>query len=120
MAWELVNDRPIYTQLVEHIERDILSGKYKSGQRFPSVRELAKDAAVNPNTMQKALQELENRNLIITNRTSGRTITEDTELIDKMRSELAINQWNLFHTEMTALGYTQSALSAFVNENINK
>ena len=75
MAWALINDRPIYLQLMERIQTDIVSGKYKPGEKLPSVRELALDAAVNPNTMQKALSELERIGLVYSQRTSGRFIT---------------------------------------------
>ena len=81
MAWELDADRPIYAQLVERIQKEIVSGKYQPGEKLPSVRDLAAVAAVNPNTMQKAFAELERSGLIVTQRTSGRTVTEDTELI---------------------------------------
>ena len=81
MAWELDADRPIYAQLVERIQKEIVSGKYQPGEKLPSVRDLAAVAAVNPNTMQKAFAELERSGLIVTQRTSGRAVTEDTELI---------------------------------------
>ena len=64
MPWELDNDRPIYLQLMERIQQDIISGIYKPGDRLPSVRDLAVEAAVNPNTMQKALSELERSGLV--------------------------------------------------------
>lgn len=89
MAWNLSTDKPIYSQLVEIIQIQITAGKYKAGDRLPSVRELAAEASVNPNTMQKALAELERNALIITQRTSGRIVTEDTELIQKTQSNLA-------------------------------
>ena len=72
MPWELDNDRPIYLQLMERIQQDIVSGIYKPGDRLPSVRDLAVEAAVNPNTMQKALSELERSGLVYSQRTSGR------------------------------------------------
>ena len=75
MPWELDNDRPIYLQLMERIQQDIVSGIYKPGDRLPSVRDLAVEAAVNPNTMQKALSELERSGLVYSQRTSGRFIT---------------------------------------------
>ena len=84
MPWELDNDRPIYLQLMERIQQDIVSGIYKPGDRLPSVRDLAVEAAVNPNTMQKALSELERSGLVYSQRTSGRFITEDTRLLDEM------------------------------------
>ena len=85
MPWELDNDRPIYLQLMERIQQDIVSGIYKPGDRLPSVRDLAVEAAVNPNTMQKALSELERSGLVYSQRTSGRFITEDTRLLDEMK-----------------------------------
>ena len=89
MPWELDNDRPIYLQLMERIQQDIVSGIYKPGDRLPSVRDLAVEAAVNPNTMQKALSELERSGLVYSQRTSGRFITEDTRLLDEMKTSLA-------------------------------
>ena len=81
MSWNLSKERPIYIQLVEQIKLQILSGHYRPGERFPSVRELATEAAVNPNTMQKALAALEQEGLLIGSRTNGRTVTSD-ELAD--------------------------------------
>ena len=85
MAWELDSDRPIYAQLVERIQTEIVSGYYPPGGKLPSVRELASVAAVNPNTMQKAFAELERSGLIVTQRTNGRTVTEDVEKINWIR-----------------------------------
>ena len=86
MAWDLDADRPIYAQLVERIQMQIVSGQYLPGGKLPSVRDLAAVAAVNPNTMQKAFAELERSGLIITQRTNGRTVTEDEEMIRKIRA----------------------------------
>ena len=83
MAWELRNDRPIYVQIVERIQMQIISGVYKPGDKLPSVRELAMEAGVNPNTMQKAFGELERKELIVTIRTSGRVVTEDDAMIER-------------------------------------
>ena len=87
MPWDLKPDRPIYTQLVEHIELMILSGVYPPGTKLPSVRDLAKEASVNPNTMQRALSKLEEDGLIITHRTSGRSITEDSGMIKSQNQD---------------------------------
>ena len=89
MAWELDSDRPIFIQIVERIQMEIISGKYSPGDKLPSVRDLAAVAAVNPNTMQKALTELEGSGLIYAVRTSGRFITEDESKIASERSRLA-------------------------------
>ena len=77
MAWNLDSDRPIYAQLLERIQLQIVSGIYGPGDKLPSVRDLAAEASVNPNTMQKAFAELERSGLIETKRTSGRFVTED-------------------------------------------
>ena len=105
MSWSLDDARPIYLQLEDIIKSKIIAGIYKPGQKLPSVRELAAEAAVNPNTMQKAFTELERTGLIVTRRTSGRTVTEDTALIEQVRSELAELQISQFLTRMQHLGY---------------
>lgn len=107
MAWELDSDRPIYLQLVERIQKLIISGYYPAGGRLPSVRELAAEAAVNPNTMQKAFAELERSGLIMTQRTNGRNVTENEGLIDGIRRELADEHVVTFFAGMNELGYTR-------------
>ena len=83
MKFVFDNDRPIYIQLVEQLRLFILSGKLSEGERLPSVRELAVIAKVNPNTMQKALVELEDDKLIYTERTNGKFVTDDKKLLKK-------------------------------------
>ena len=107
MAWDLDADRPIYAQLVERIQMQIVSGQYPAGGKLPSVRELAAVAAVNPNTMQKAFAELERSGLIITQRTNGRTVTEDEQKIRDIKEALAQEHVNNFFTKMKELGYTE-------------
>ena len=107
MAWDLDADRPIYAQLVERIQMQIVSGQYSPGSKLPSVRDLAAVAAVNPNTMQKAFAELERSGLIITQRTNGRTVTEDEEMIRKIRAELAREHVDMFFAKMKELGYSE-------------
>ena len=104
MVWNIESDRPIYIQLVEHIKYQIIAGEYKPGDRVPSVRELAATAAVNPNTMQKALAELERVGLMYTQRTSGRFITDDIEMINTLKKEIAFEQIDNFIKNMSALG----------------
>ena len=87
MPWNLYNNRPIYLQLVERIQMDIVSGVYHAGDKLPSVRELAADAAVNPNTMQRALTELEREGLLIGGGTSGRTVTKEEQVLSAMRQK---------------------------------
>lgn len=114
MAWNLDSDRPIWSQLVEKIQMQIVSGIYKPGNRLPSVRELAAQANVNPNTMQKAFAELERSGLIVTQRTSGRTVTEDANMIQRIRINLAMEQVKLFLKSMKELGYTREQVIEFL------
>ncbi|NLC19318.1 MAG: GntR family transcriptional regulator [Clostridiales bacterium] len=103
--WELDSERPVYIQLIEKLKADIISGYYKAGDKLPSVRDLAAQALVNPNTMQKALSELERTGLIYTNRTAGRFITSDESIIRKLKEEAAALQVREFINSMKQLGY---------------
>lgn len=106
MIWKLTDDRPIWIQLVDQLTLHIVSGVYESGAAVPTVRALASEAGVNPNTMQRALAELENRKLVETRRTAGRTVTEDLSLIRSVREKLAYGRMEEFLASMRALGYT--------------
>lgn len=106
MAWTFDADRPIYAQVVEEITRRIICGTYAPGDRLPTVRELAAEAAVNPNTMQKAMAELEAKRLVYAQRTAGRFVTEDMEEIRRCRETLAQNKVKEFLHSMESLGYT--------------
>lgn len=106
MAWDFNDDRPIYLQLMEQIQLRIVSGAYKAGEKLPSVRDMATDASVNPNTMQKALTELERTGLVFSQRTIGRFITEDINMIKDIRNGLAKEQIEKFLYNMTKIGYT--------------
>lgn len=117
MAWTLQSDRPIYAQLVERLKTEIVSGIYPPGGRLPSVRELAATASVNPNTMQKAFAELERKGLIITMRTSGRIVTEDTSMINETRRELAEEQISQFLTQMNNLGFDRAEIIQLLSEH---
>lgn len=107
MPWTLDDTRPIYLQLEDIIKSKIIAGIYKPGQKLPSVRELAAEAAVNPNTMQKALAELERSGLVYTQRTSGRYITEDTAIMQNLKHQLAHDLIQQFLKAMAHLGYTR-------------
>ena len=104
MEWKFDNQKPIYAQIVDVIRLRIITGGYAPGSRLPSVRELAGEAAVNPNTMQKALVELEGSGLIYAVRTSGRFITEDEAKIAEERSRLAGQRVEEFLRQMGSLG----------------
>lgn len=118
MPWELKNDRPIYLQLIDQINYRIVSGLYPAGSKLPSVRDLAGEASVNPNTMQKALSELERNGLMITNRTSGRFITEDINMIHEMKMELAKQQLQIFLEQIKKLGFSDEELRAFLAKEV--
>ena len=85
MAWQFRNDIPIYTQLIAQIQQQIVSGALLPGERLPSVRDLAAEAGVNPNTMQRAMMEMEREELVHSQRTAGRFVTEDAQRIRQLR-----------------------------------
>ncbi len=120
MSWELKSDRPIYSQLIEQIEIRIFSGIYAPGSKLPSVRELAQEAAVNPNTMQKALSMLEENGLLYTNRTSGRFITEDAKMIQQAKQKLAQQQIAEFLEKMKSLGFGKTETLSIITEMLEE
>lgn len=106
MSEQFDSSRPIYAQLVERLKARILAGTYQSGGHLDSVRDLAAAAGVNPNTMQRALAQLEAEGLVRTERTSGRFVTEDTDLIEQLRASAARNIAADFLEKMRSIGYT--------------
>lgn len=120
MPWNLDSSRPIYLQIIERVQMDIITGRYQPGDKLPSVRDLAQEAAVNPNTMQKALSELERSGLIYSQRTSGRFITEDKELIHQMKKELAAAEVSAFVAHMKQLGITPEEIRQLLAETIEE
>ena len=120
MPWNLDSDRPIYLQLMERIQHDIISGTYRPGDKLPSVRELAMEASVNPNTMQKALSELEKIGLVHSRRTSGRFITEDETMIKKLKTETAAKHIREFLKSMEHLGLTRQEILELVQDTMKE
>ena len=120
MPWNLDSSRPIYLQIIERVQMDIITGRYQPGDKLPSVRDLAQEAAVNPNTMQKALSELERSGLIYSQRTSGRFITEDKELIHQMKKGLAAAEVSAFVAHMKQLGITPEEIRQLLAETIEE
>ena len=117
MGWILDKNRPIYLQLVETLQSRIVSGAYPPGAKIDSVRDLAAEAAVNPNTMQRALAELEQSGLLRAERTAGRFVTEDKELIAAVRRQLARDRVEAFVQSMAVLGYHRSELAVLLQES---
>lgn len=120
MSWDLKSDRPIYSQLIEQIELKICSGIFAPGTKLPSVRELAQDAAVNPNTMQRALSKLEEDGLLYTNRTSGRFVTEDVKMIQQAKYRLAQEQISEFLEKMKSLGFDKAETLSIISEMLKE
>ena len=116
MAWKLDSDRPIYAQILEVMQLRIIAGVYRSGEKIPSVRELAAEAGVNPNTMQKALAELEKEGLVMAQRTSGRIVTEDMEMIKQTREQLAREQVQEFIDKMEKRGFNKKEVVALLEQ----
>ena len=120
MPWNLNSDSPIFVQIIEHLQIDIVSGKYKPGDKLPSVRDLAGEAGVNPNTMQKALSDLESTGLVHSERTSGRFITEDDNMIKNLRKSHVDVQIEKFFKSMEKLGFTGEEILELVKEYAQK
>ena len=121
MAWDFTDNAPIYMQIVNGLQREIASGAYAPGTRLPSVRDLAMEAGVNPNTMQRALAELERRGLVNAQRTAGRFVTEDTAALSEMRKSLSETIVADFYRKMRGLGLSDeeiiSVVHAWISEN---
>ncbi len=116
MKWEFSDDRPIYSQIVEQMKLFIVSGELAPGDKVMPVRELAFEAGVNPNTMQRALSELERMGLMSSNRTSGRFVTEDVGIIRRAKLEIAKKSISDFLRNMQKIGYGREAAIKLLEE----
>ena len=104
MDWNFRNDQPIYSQLTQRLTEAIVSGIYAPGEKLPSVRELAVEAGVNPNTVQRALSELERDGLVFSQRTAGRFVTENENMIVNAKLRIADERVSEFLRSMKTLG----------------
>ena len=116
MDWKLTGDRPIWLQLKEQITQRIILGEYPMGSRLPTVRELATEAGVNPNTMQRALAELERDGLVFSQRTAGRFVTEDKTMIEQAKRGLAERHIKTFLEAMIRLGYRPEEIVSLLRQ----
>lgn len=116
MAWKLEDDRPIWLQLSQQLARRIITGVYPPGSRLPSVRELAAEAGVNPNTMQRALAQLEQEGLARADRTAGRLVTRDVAALETARLREAEQVIQQYYSAMTALGYSREEAVRLLKE----
>ena len=114
MLWEFNNELPIYSQLVDRIKRAIASGEIAPGARLSSVRDLSLEAGVNPNTMQRAMQQLEREGLVYSQRSSGRYVAEDTAVIDRARGTLAAEHVRRYREAMRSLGFSEEEMKALL------
>ena len=116
MKFDFDNNVPIYIQLVEQLKIYIISGKIKPGQRLPSVRDLALQTRVNPNTMQKALVELDEMNLVYSERTIGRFVTDDQKLIDKYKKKYADELSKTYFSSMENIGFDKNEVINYLKK----
>ena len=120
MDKKLSENMPIYVQIMNSVKEAIAAGEISPSERIPSVRELAQDFEVNPNTMQRALNELEREGLLISERTAGRFVTDDKELIEELKNEMAARTADRFRKEMGALGFSDDEMIDFFRERCRK
>ncbi|MCF6464898.1 GntR family transcriptional regulator [Clostridium sp. Cult2] len=111
---------PIYIQIMNLIKSKMVSGEISGGDKLPSVREFSKELKVNPNTIQRAYQELEREELVFTQRGMGTFVIEDTEIINKLKKNMATEVINEFLMEMKKLGFTPSEIIDIVSEWIEE
>lgn len=115
----LEESMPIYAQIMRSIKQAIASGELKYGEKIKPVRELAIEFGVNPNTMQRALAELEREGVLFSERTTGRYVTKELGLVDSIRKEMAAEATSAYITNMTALGYTEEEIKSFFSETLS-
>ena len=120
MRWQFSNDAPIYSQLIEQIKVGIVSGVFPPGERLPSVRDMATEAGVNPNTMQRAMTELERSGLVYSQRTAGRFVTEDKAMIEATKLDLAERHIGSFMEAMIRLGYQKEEIVDLLRRETEK
>lgn len=110
------NDKPIFMQFADIIKSDIISDKFKTGDKLPSVRDFALNYAINPNTVQKSLQLLEDEGLIVTDRTNGKFVAGNTDLITNHKNKTISHEINLFVDKMKSLGLSTKEIKALINK----
>ena len=120
MQWHFSNDAPIYTQLIQQVKAGIVTGAFPPGERLPSVRDLATEAGVNPNTMQRALAELERDGLVYSQRTAGRFVTEDNTMINTAKRSLAERHVKTFLEAMLRLGFQRDEIIDLISKELGE
>jgi len=120
MGFNFNNETPIYMQIIEYIKMQIISKKYLPNEKLPSVRELACELEVNPNTVQKALGELEDMQLIFTERTNGKFVTNDENLINNLKNETIRKMLNNFYESMQKIGLEKNEILEIINNDMKE
>lgn len=120
MYWKFNEELPIYQQIIEQLKTQIAIGALKPGDKVPPVRELAVEAGVNPNTMQKALQELEREGLMYSARTSGRFIADNKQSAEVIHNELVCQYMKAFTENMAKVGYSPAEALELYKEYVKK
>lgn len=120
MEWKLTGGAPVYQQLMEHFRRAVLSGEYPAGARIPSVRELAAQARVNPNTVQRALWELERERLLESHGTLGRFVTNDQAVLDELLQKTVIQTVRSCAELLRPFGLTLQDAAQVLQKDQNK
>lgn len=116
MAWSFSSDKPVYVQIAERITISVLSGEYRSGEQIPTVRQLALEAAVNPNTVQHAFTLLENNGIVISQGTSGRFVTQDSTIIEACRKKMTEEIVQNFIKKCKKLSVTKKEIISIIEE----
>ena len=116
MAWSFQGNNPVYLQITTKIRSDILSGKYAAEEQIPPVRQLAYEAAVNPNTMQRALSVLEQEGLLVAKGTVGRFVTEDPEVLTRARRKAADELISTLLSGCRQMGFEKEEIMQMLKE----
>ena len=116
MKWRFNNTEPMFVQIVRQLRAEILNGTYRADEQIPSVRQLAFDASVNPNTMQKALSKLEEEGLLYTRGTVGRFVTSDVAVLERARESVRREFVRLWLEEANALGMSREDLLRYIEK----
>lgn len=120
MVWKFNDEQPIYQQIISQIKERIVAGEWKAGDKLKSVRELALEAGVNPNTMQKALAELEREGLVYSQRTAGRFVSDNKEKTDRLLEEMTMECIKTFVAQMEKMGYKKEQIIEMLNKYISE
>lgn len=120
MVWKFNDEQPIYQQIISQIKERIVAGEWKAGDKLKSVRELALEAGVNPNTMQKALVELEREGLVYSQRTAGRFVSDNKEKTDRLLEEMTMECIKTFVAQMEKMGYKKEQIIEMLNKYISE